>query len=273
MSVSRIAYELGVRSTSVVHRWVGDIPPAAWTRRPAAKDETRRQARELRAGGASLKAIARDLGVATSTVSVWVRDLPVPPGLRRQAIHAKRINSERWLRERARREEDRQLTKAAAARLVGRVSDRELMLSGAVLYWAEGAKDKVYDRREDVAFINSDPAVIVMFQRWLDVMEVPCDHRTYRLSIHESADIDAAHRYWSDVIDVDVERFARPTLKRHVPKTRRLNVGQNYHGCLVIRVRQSRVLYQKIEGLFAGMAADMLRGRPTRETSADRPTV
>lgn len=273
MSVSRIAHELGVRSTSVVHRWVADIAPPAWTRRPNAKDGIRDQARLLRLGGASLKVIAQDLGVATSTVSVWVRDLPVPEGLRRRASHANRINGDRWLKERARREEDRQQVKAAGAQIVGQVSDRELMLLGAVLYWAEGAKDKPYARRENVAFINSDPAVIVMFLRWLDLMGVPAEHRAYRLSIHESADIDAAHRFWSAVIDVEVEVFARPTLKRHQPKTVRLNVGQNYHGCLVIRVRQSRVLYQTIEGLFAGVAADMDRGRHVRETGTGRGTV
>ena len=79
--------------------------------------------------------------------------------------------------------------KGEASSTVGRVSDRELMLLGAVLYWAEGTKDKPYDRRERVAFINSDADVIVMFLRWLDVMHVPDEHRRYRISIHESADV------------------------------------------------------------------------------------
>lgn len=37
------------------------------------------EARELRRRGASIIAIARDLGVARSSVSVWVRDVPLPP--------------------------------------------------------------------------------------------------------------------------------------------------------------------------------------------------
>lgn len=44
-----------------------------------AKAAERDEARRLRAGGASLGAIAADLGVAKSSVSVWVRDVPVPP--------------------------------------------------------------------------------------------------------------------------------------------------------------------------------------------------
>jgi transposase-like protein len=253
MSVSRIAHELGVRSASVVQRWVADVPAPAWTRRPRAKDDIRLRARELRIAGKSLKEIARELVVSTSSVSVWVRDLPVPPGLRERAAHAHRINSERWLRERARRENERQRVKQAARDLVGAVSDRELMLLGAVLYWAEGAKDKAYDRREHVALINSDVQVIRLFQRWLDLMGVPEEDRRYRLSIHESADVDAAHQFWSGVTGVPVSRFSRPTLKRHTPRTIRLNVGDSYHGCLVVSVCRSRVLYQQIEGLFGGV--------------------
>jgi transposase-like protein len=259
MSVSRIAHELGVRSSSVVQRWVADLPPPEWTRRPNAKDEARQRARELRLGGRSLKQIAGELSVATSTVSTWVRDLPVPPGLREQARHAQRMNGERWVRERARREEERREVKSAARDLVGDLSDRELLLIGAVLYWAEGSKDKSYDRREHVALINSDRTVIELFQRWLDLMGVPAADRRYRLSIHETADIEAAHAFWSGVTDVPVSRFSRPTIKRHRPRTSRLNVGADYHGCLVVSVCQSRVLYQQIDGLFHGMVAGLAR--------------
>jgi transposase-like protein len=254
MSVSRIAHELGVHSTSVVQRWVADLPPPPWTRRPNAKDDDRLRARELRLEGGSLKEIARELEVAPSTVSVWVRDLPVPPGLRERAAHAHRINGQRWLRERARREDERRRVKQAARDRVGFVSERELMLVGAILYWAEGAKDKPYDRREHVALINSDVQVIRLFQRWLDLMGVPEEDRRYRLSIHESADVGAAQDFWSEVTGVPVSRFARPTLKRHEPKTIRRNVGDGYRGCLVISVCKSRVLYQQIEGLFTGLA-------------------
>jgi hypothetical protein len=44
-----------------------------------AKDREREEARRLRAEGLSLGAIAKQLGVAKSSVSVWVRDIPGPP--------------------------------------------------------------------------------------------------------------------------------------------------------------------------------------------------
>ena len=121
LSVSQIMAQLRLRSTSPVQRWVADIPPPAWTRRPRAKDELRCRARQLRADGRSPREIATQLGVAKSSVSRWVRDMPVPEGLRERAAHAHRINGQRWLRDRARRESERQQVKAAAR---GLSSDR-----------------------------------------------------------------------------------------------------------------------------------------------------
>lgn len=235
--------------------------------------ETKDRARELRRAGASLRDISRALGIATSTASVWVRDLPVPPGLRERASHAHRINSQRWSIERARREQDLQRVKSSAFAAVGDVSDRELLLLGAVLYWAEGSKDKAYDRRELVAFVNSDERVIVMFLRWLDLMSVPRENRTYRVAIHESADLEAAHAHWSQVTGVATACFDKPTIKRHKPRTNRLNVDESYHGCLVVRLRKSRVLYQQIEGLFAGMADAVGRASAVRDTGTPYLTV
>ncbi len=42
--------------------------------------------------------------------------------------------------------------------------------------------------------------------------------------------------------------FTGPALKRHNPRTVRKNVGADYHGCLIVGVRQSADLYRRIEG-------------------------
>ena len=177
LSVAQIADALGRKAHSPVQRWVADIAPPDWTRRPNAKDDLREAARALRRQGHNYREIAGKLTVSTSSVSLWVRDIEVPEALRRRAEHANRMNSERWVVERAAREEARTAVKGAARDGVGPVSDRELLLAGAVLYWAEGAKDKPYDRRERVSLINSDPGVVVLFERWLDLMEVPASRR------------------------------------------------------------------------------------------------
>ncbi|GAB2763533.1 hypothetical protein GCM10027072_72730 [Streptomyces bullii] len=152
-------------------------------------------------------------------------------------------------------DEERRRIKEDAAREIGELTDRQLFLAGVALYWAEGAKSKPYDSRERVVFVNSDPGVIHVYLAWLDLLGVGRDRLRFRVLIHESADVDAAHRHWADLAGVDASVFAKPTLKRHNPKTVRKNTGDTYHGCLVVSVAQCAELYQRIEGWWSGIVA------------------
>ncbi len=75
---------------------------------------------------------------------------------------------------------------------IGDLSERELLLIGAVLYWAEGGKSKPWSRREWLEFINSDPDVIRLYVTWLSLLGVQPERLTYRVIIHESADVRRA---------------------------------------------------------------------------------
>ena len=72
---------LGSMSNSTLDDALKGEPPPEWTRRPNAKDDRRARARELRGQGLDYEEIAAALGVAKSSVSLWVRDLPAPARL------------------------------------------------------------------------------------------------------------------------------------------------------------------------------------------------
>lgn len=133
------------------------------------------------------------------------------------------------------------------------MSDRELFLLGVGLYWAEGTKDKPYDRRENVTFVNSDPGMIEVFLAWLDLLEVERERLRYAVMIHENADVTGAEQYWADLVGADRSRFHKTTLKKHNPKTARKNTGDSYRGCLVIKVLKGSDLYRRIEGSWCGI--------------------
>jgi hypothetical protein len=154
-----------------------------------------------------------------------------------------------------RRSELRESRKALAFAQIGEVSDRELLLLGVALYWAEGAKDKPYERRELITFVNSDPGMIKLFLRWLDLIGIEEARRQYRVSIHESADVAAAEEYWRKVVRVPGADFRKTTLKRHNPKTVRKRVGEDYRGCLTIKVLQPSAVYQWVDGWWRGILA------------------
>ncbi len=255
MTRSQIARSLAVSTWRVTELLAGE-PPRHPGLRARAKDDVHARARQLRAEGKTYDEIAEELGVSKASVSLWTRDLPKPPPRERSAYDFERVSAARraqWEPFLAEREKERQETKAKAAASVPQLDDQVLLMLGAVLYWAEGTKDKPWGRKESLRLINSDADVIRVFLRWLTSMGVTKDRLTFRVAIHESADVDAATSYWAGVVGVGLDAFAKPTIKKHNPRSVRKNVGNNYQGCLVVGVRDSRREYQVMDGLWHGI--------------------
>lgn len=225
--------------------------------RPRAKDDLRAKACELRLQGLDYDEIVAQLGVAKSSVSLWVRDLPRPERLNDQAVRQRSAEATRqhWQAERKVRDAQRAAARDALAALVGGLSVRELIIAGAIAYWCEGAKDKPHRRANKVSFMNSAPGLVTLFLRFLQAVDVPLRDVIFRLSIHESADIKAAEAFWLDVTGADPGQFRKPTLKPHNPNPARKNVGTSYHGCLRIDVRGSSDLYRRVEGWASAVMA------------------
>ncbi|WP_031104608.1 terminase gpP N-terminus-related DNA-binding protein [Streptomyces sp. NRRL S-146] len=265
LSLRQIRDELKIYNNDILNQLVKGEPPPAWTKRPRAKDDLRERARELRLQGWTYDQIEAELGCSRSSVSLWVRDLPKPER-RDPAEQAKLAAQKRWEHELAVRDEERQRTKRAAAQEIGELSARDLFMAGVALYWAEGAKDKPYARRENVLFVNSDPGVIRLYLAWLNLLGVERDRLRYRVMIHATADIEGAERFWADAVGVEVSTFQKTTIKKHNPKTVRKNVGEGYRGCLVIRVSQGAELYRRIEGWWYGIVGAVLPGDHSNRT-------
>jgi len=241
-----------------------DVPPPEWTKRPNAKDELRGRAVELRRTGRSVPEIAAELGVARSTAYQWVRHLPLDADpsaeARRRRAQSQRMTEARWAPHRAARDAAVRDAHARAAERVGPLSARDLLIVGAAIYWCEGTKSKPWRRDDRVVIINSDPRLLAIFLRFLEVCGVDRGVPGYRLSIHESANVDAAARWWQATLSLPADRFRRPTLKRHQATTIRYNTGEDYHGCLVIDVPGSRELYWRIEGIMAVLGRTAAEG-------------
>jgi hypothetical protein len=249
---------LGPMSNATLNEFLRGTPPPQWTKRPNAKDDLRARARDLRNQGHDYEEIAAELGVSKSSISLWVRDLPIPPRLSYQECRKRSAEGSRryWENERALRDAQRSAARDRAAAEIGPLTGREILVAGALAYWCEGTKDKPHRRSQRVVFINSDAALISFFLRFLTVAGVPREDLVFRVYIHETADVEAARQFWLNRTGADASQFRATVLKRHNPKTTRRNIGEGYHGCLRIDVRRSGELYRKIEGwATAAMAA------------------
>ena len=228
-------------------------------RTPQELDRLREQAVQLRRQGKSRRQIKEALGfISNSTLTQFLRDEPLPPeragpryaeSRRRAAEGVRRY----WAAEHTVREAARAAISAAAAAEIGELTDREIILAGAIAYWCEGAKSKPYRLDEQVRFVNSNPALIKLFLRFLDRAGVSRQRLRYRVLIHESADVAAATRYWASVTAVAPDQFARPVIKRHVPRKAAPRDNTDYHGCLQVSVAKSSGLYRDISGWAHGV--------------------
>jgi hypothetical protein len=241
---------VGPVDNGTLRLWCRGIPRPPETLPTRALKETRRECRRLRASGLTYQEIAAQTGASTGSLSLWLRDIGVSPARRRRAQNRPPRSSLPYAVDQRRAAEAvraRRRAQAAAGLVV--VSDRELLAAGVALYLAEGSKAKPWRPRDrQVVLTNSDPSLLTLFLAWLDLLGVSEDRRSYRLSIHESADARAHERWWQTQLSLPAASFRRATFKRHKPKTVRKNVNEQYHGCLVVRISRPAELYDAIEG-------------------------
>ncbi|MER5879027.1 hypothetical protein ABT119_24305 [Streptomyces sp. NPDC001910] len=266
LSRRQIRDRIQVHNNDLLNRLLEGEPPPDRPRHPRAKDDLRARARELRLQGWTYDRIQLELGCSKSSISLWVRDLPTPERRKRTREEASAIAKRGWEVTMRLRDEERRRTKEAAAAEIGALSDRELFLLGVGLYWAEGSKTKPHLTQERVTFINSDPRMIEVYLAWLRLLGVTPDRLRLHVHIHETGDVEGAERFWTERVGTDATALGKTYLKRHNPKTNRKNLGQDYRGCLVIRVLGSAELYRRIEGWWYGIVLSAREAGPSNRT-------
>ena len=84
--------------------------------------------------------------------------------------------------------------------------ERELMIAGVMLYWAEGWKKD----STSVAFSNSDPEMIKLFLKFLrEICNVYENRIRLPLHFYEDQDEKGLKVFWSKVTDIPLERFSK----------------------------------------------------------------
>lgn len=198
----------------------------------------RERARELRAQGMSLLAIAEELGVSKSSVSLWVRDMDVE--VRRREVVARRPN-----RLHARRLAEIEAMNAEGARRLGVLSETAFLAAGAALYAGEGSKTD-----GQVLFANTNPDLVVFFLRWFRrFFEVDESRLRVRLYLHEGLDLDAAIGYWSLLTGIPPSQFHKPY---RAVADGGIRYSKHQYGCAAVRYG-SAATHRAVMGLVRAL--------------------
>lgn len=169
-------------------------------------DDRKMQAIQLRSTGLSIKAIARKLNAAQSSVSIWVRNVSLTSA-QVQKLRANThspVTIEKRRQSRLKNELKKRTTVIEGAKKeVQSLTKRELWLIGTGLYWAEGGKTQSY-----VRFTNGDPKMILLMMRYfIEICEVDPLKIKGHIHIHEHLDAILAEQYWQKITKIKKEKF------------------------------------------------------------------
>jgi len=217
------------------------------------KTAERERARELRREhGASVREIATSVGVSRSTVSLWVRDIPLTAEQEASLVerNARSAGKKRCADQKRRR--------ALAQRRAFQDEGRALALAadagfaaGCMLYWAEGSRARNY-----VEFTNSDPAMVAFFadflRRYLGVrneeMCIACN-----LFAEDESEQRRIEQFWLASLGLPPGALRKSTVNLHSKYSKKLRTNKLPHGTCKLRVHRTRVA-QMIYGAIQELA-------------------
>ena len=165
----------------------------------------------LRKKGKSYNEIARILKIPKSTLSYWLRDVKMSPGIeaklwsetrKKWAENITKFNKKQSEIAKRRAEEYQKI----AVKDIGNFSKRELLLIGTALYWAEGSKKS----RWTLQFSNSDPLMIKLMMKFFQkICNTPREKIKAMVQIHSNVTSEEAINYWSKISKIPKTQFTK----------------------------------------------------------------
>lgn len=223
------------------------------------EESKKEKAIRLRKEGKTYNEILKEVSVAKSTLSIWLRDVGLSKP-QKQAITEKRIAAR--LRGAAARRTNRLAEVESMLKIgemeIGTLTERELWLIGTTLYWAEGSKQRPSDLSSGIMFANQDYRTHKVVLKWLELLGIEDENITFELYVHKNrfAEHAAFMAWWSVQLGRALENSCRVYSKPGNPKTNRQNTQDLYHGLLRIRVKASTTLNRRVDGWISGIATE-----------------
>ncbi len=123
---------------------------------------------------------------------------------------------------------------------------------GSALYWAEGYKKQQNTNSPCICFANSDPAMILLFLRFLrEIIEVPEKRIRLSIQIHPNLDKKSIVNFWASITDISQERIRTKRCKSRASKGKRPKNTLPY-GTADVRVSKRQYFF-KIRGWIDGI--------------------
>lgn len=194
-----------------------------------------KKALALRTKGYSFAEIAKKLGTAKSTASLWTRSVNLTATARSRLINRSvngRLKSVAFFKKKSIKElhENKMLARNIIRSI--KISKNLSKIVCSLLYWCEGSKSNL------VKFTSSDP---ILMKAFLDHLRrgFEIDERKFRalMHLHQYHDETKQRRFWQQVTNIPTKQFNRTFWKSNSGK----NVHPDYPGCLAVTYLSAKV--------------------------------
>ena len=228
---------------------------------------TKSEAIKLRLKGMSYNEISYELKVAKSTLHVWLSRLQLPDSAQKRIQLRVRAGALRGLIKRNKMQTHLASARAHSNRMKGRkmiasLSQKDLLILGAALYWGEGYKKAISYRGRrrtyhPVSLSNSDPKLVQIFLRFLrECFSIKDQDIQIGLRIYEHMNTEEAMRFWQRETKLPSSNFLKVYYGVSISSERRRGFNRLPHGTVQIRVNSTPLFYQ-IMGLIDSISASL----------------
>jgi hypothetical protein len=177
--------------------------------------ELKKKVRTLRLSGKSVREIERELNVARSNVSLWVRDIILSEeqlkdlaGRSHSLITIERRRTSRLKNESARRAPFLR----EGIEEIKQTQSIDLMMLALGIYMGEGAKTS----RGTIALSNTDPRIIQIFVKFLlEKFRILPRQLRAQVGLHSHLSASQAEAYWSSVSGIPKKSFVKTVIQHN----------------------------------------------------------
>ena len=188
----------------------------------------KQKAEELRRAGKSYKAIYKELGIPTATLSDWFRNKSWSIEIRnRLATSASFSSPEKLgLMVAATRKKFALLHEKYRREAIEEFKEKKsnpLFIAGVMLYWGEGDKNL---NNGNIALSNSEPGMLRTFYIFLvNTLEIPKEKIAFHLLLYPDLIDSVQKNFWSVATGISLNQFRKSVYIHGKHPTRRLSYG------------------------------------------------
>ncbi len=208
---------------------------------------------KFRKEGLSYGEIRKKVNVSKSTLSYWLKDVPLKEEYKKRLYTNKILNLARGAQSQKERRlrEIADIIKNSKKEIHNPISLESYRLFGAALYWAEGNK------KSKLGITNSDPYLIVFMVKWFEkILKVPPVTLKAWLNIYPQQNDLSIKKFWSQLTGIPLENFGKSFVK---PLSKNYKKNNLYYGTIQIKVPNGSDMRHRIFGWIKAILSNVAK--------------